>query len=277
MTLLYDRQIIVEVAGLTVRELAIAFDVNRQVDGSQKDSQVTIFNLSPENEERIYKRPDKVRLQAGYPDTVAIIYEGPIERVKRARKDLSRQTIIKLGDSVHAADRLGGVISTSWAGPVNIRQLVGYIVRAIVLSRDPTPAGIRASLPLGPLDAIPADATYTDWVWSGPAAPALTALLRRVQCVWFEEDGIIRINKVGQPQADAPDITVSPSTGMIDRPIETDEGAECYMLLNPAVKLGCRIRLESQTITGNYKTVALKHSGDNWKGRFTTWVELRRL
>ena len=112
----------------------------------------------------------------------------------------------------------------------------------------------------------------------------MSAALRRVGCTWFEDNGKIRINRPrpagggAELQADAPTIVLSPESGLIDRPIETDEGAEANMLLNPAVVIGCRIDLESDSLSGSWKVVALKHTGDNWRGGpFRTWVELRAL
>ena len=275
MTLLYDRRIRIEVAGLTIEGLRIAFDVERQSDATQNKGKATIYNLAPENEDRVYERADDVRIHAGYPETQALVFDGFSERVQRVREKLSRQTIIKLGDAVRkagtTAPTLSGETSLSLRGP----QPVADIVRAI--ARD-------IGLPTGPLDAIPAAATYTNWIYSGQAAAALSTVLKTVGCTWFEDNGVLRVNRPMQagsgamPQSDAPTISVSPDSGLLDRPTETDEGAEVTMLLNPAVVVGCRIELESKSLSGAWKVVRLRHNGDNWHtGTFTTWVDLRAL
>ena len=275
MTLLYDRRIRVEVAGLTVEDLRITFEIEREADATQNKGTVSIFNLAPANEERIYKRSDEIRVNAGYPETVALLYAGHVERVQRMRQQLARRTVIKLGDTVRRSGRenprLGGVYSATLKGPVAIREIVRGIAAAL-------------ELPLGPLDTIPVDATWTNWAFSGPASAAMSAALRRVKCTWYEDNGKIRINRPrpagtgADLQSDAPTIFLSPDNGLIDRPIETDEGAEANMLLDPAVMVGCRIDLESDSLSGAWKVVALRHTGDNWRGgHFRTWVELRAL
>ena len=222
MTLLYDRRIRVEVAGLTVEDLRITFEIEREADATQNKGTVSIFNLAPANEERIYKRSDEIRVNAGYPETVALLYAGHVERVQRMRQQLARRTVIKLGDTVRRSGRenprLGGVYSATLKGPVAIREIVRGIAAAL-------------ELPFGPLDTIPVDATWTNWAFSGPASAAMSAALRRVKCTWYEDNGKIRINRPrpagtgADLQSDGPTIFLSPDSGLIDRPIETDEGA----------------------------------------------------
>ena len=273
MALLYDRRIRVNVAGLTIEELRMTFVVERAIDPSQNGGEVVIYNLGRDTETLVYERADTVRIEAGYPQTQALVFDGFAERILRVRERLARQVHIKLGDAVRKAGAqpvLSGITTQSIRGPVRVVEVVQRIARDI-------------GLPLGPLDAIPPSATVAHWVYTGPAGPGLTAALRGVGCTWFEADGIIRINRPrlpgrAMPQSDAPTVQVSRNTGLIDRPIETDDGAEVVMLLNPAVVIGCRIELDSDALKGAWKVVALRHEADNWRGgSFTTWVDLRAL
>ena len=56
------------------------------------------------------------------------------------------------------------------------------------------------------------------------AVAGLNTVLRGVQCTWYEQDGVIRINTAGMKQSDAPTLNISPRNGLIAVPIETDEG-----------------------------------------------------
>ena len=201
MTLLYDRRIAVTVAGLTITEPRISFELDRQIDKTQDKGAVALYNLRPEHAQRIYDRGGALQIVAGYPGTAATVFDGQAQRVTRAREHLAHVTRIKLGDLVRSKERLGATFAASYAGPVRVTQIVRDIVRAI-------------GLPAGPLDAIPPPATVTDWYWGGAAADvALEVLLRRVGCSWYEHDGIIRINRVGTTQVDGPTIRVTPEDG----------------------------------------------------------------
>ena len=42
-------------------------------------------------------------------------------------------------------------------------------------------------------------------------------------------------------------------------------GAEIRTFLDPRIVLGAQINLESMTLSGSWKVVSLRHSGDNWE------------
>ena len=264
MAILYGRRLIVEVAGLTIEGLRITVDVAKQMDPTQDKGKVSIYNLSDANEQRIYERGGPIKIQAGYPETVSILFEGFVQRVVRAREDLARITHISLGDKVRGKETLGGVFLFSYAGQVSSRQIATDIIGAM---------GLEA----GPLDAIPAGATFENFYYPGVASLALEALLRPVNCHWFEEDGVIRINSASVTQADGRTVAVNVDTGLIDSPITTDEGAEVRVLLNPLIKLGSVLEIESESVKGSWKVVGMRHYGDNWEGQFETFCDLRAL
>ena len=282
MTLLYGRRIVVSVAEQTIRDLRIQFAIERHIDPTQQTGRCIVHNLSPANEGLIYEAGSgaPIEIQAGYPETLAVVYNGYVEDVRRVREDLTRKTDISLADTVRVAGEtptIGGYSSLSLRGPRSVRSIVHRIVLDMYAADGLAPA-------IGPLDAVPAEARYTDWYFSGSAAAALTVLLATVECTWYEDDGVIRINRPrpasagAEIQSDAPTIAVSPESGLIGRPTDTAEGAEIVTMLDPAIVLGCRIDLQSDNRSGAWKVVALRHLADNWKGGpFQTWCDLRAL
>jgi len=267
MALLYGRKIIVDVAGLTIEDLRINVQLSRDIDNTQDKGHVNIYNLSQKNEELIYARGDSISIQAGYPSTLAVMFEGSVQRIIRIREDLARIIQIHVGDKVHDPDTLGGSYSVSFDGAVSSR----------VIAQDIVAKGM--GLTLGPLDAIPADATFDNFYWGGySASAALDALLIPLDLNWFNDNGVIRINKNLSAQTDASTITVSKENGLIDSPVVTDEGVEIKTFFNPRSFLGSIIDLRSSTVSGIYKIVAINHRLDNWESSsFETNLDLREL
>ena len=266
MTILFDRQIRVEVAGLTIDSLRMSLEIAREIDKTQDKGEINIYNLNDQHEERIYHRRESIIVLAGYPKTTAIVFQGKVQHVHKARENLARITRIELGDYVRHNNTLSGVYFGSWAGPILVRDIAVDIITK------------GMGLTAGPLDAIPEGSTFTNFYWGGQsAAVALSRLLDTVRCIWFEEDKRVRVNREGLLQSDAPSVTISPQTGMIDSPIATDQGAECRMFLNPAIRLGCVLTIQAQILSGRWKVIGIRHQGDNWAGKFETWVDLRPL
>lgn len=267
MPLLYRRRIEVEVAGLKITEPRIAVELERSVDSSQDKGEVRIFNLRNENADRIFRRGGRVVIRAGYPETVAVIFEGEAQRIRRAREGLAFVTRIQLGDRVNEVQKLSGSYNRSWAGHASVRQIAVSIISEGL--------GLLA----GPLQAIPEEATFNNFYWAGgPATAALTALLRPYGCTWFEADGVVRVNCPALVQADAPAISKNAKTGLVGTIRVTDEGAECRMFLDARVTLGCRLDLDDGERQFSGKVVGVRHTGDNWNASsFVTECDLRSL
>lgn len=281
---LYGRRISVAVSGLVITQPRIHVTVERQADSTQTTGSVDIYNLAPSRAQQIYSRGGSITIEAGYPGTVATIFDGQVQRELQPRENLARITHIELGDQAHNRDTLGGVSSRSYDGPVTIRQIARDFVAD--MGRRTTIVGggaffgsafLANRLSVGPLDAIPADATITDFAWAAPAGEGLSNVLRRVNAWWFEDDGVVRFGREGLPQPDAPTLHVSPTSGLVGAPLPTDEGAEVTMFLNPQAKIGSMLVLTSESLSGRYRVVGLRHDADNWDGRFTTWTDLREL
>ena len=194
------------------------------------------------------------------------MFDGEVQRVIRGRERTARITRITLGDQVRQKDRLGGVSNRVYPGVESVRRIARDLI-------------IDMGLTAGPLDAIPEGATFTDFYWVESSAGGLTALLNgSVPGVkWHEADGVVRFSAPGEAQVDAPTIVLSPETGLIESPIVTDEGAEARSFLNPAIVLGCLLDLESAALSGQWKVVSLRHTGDTWQGEFETGVDLREV
>ena len=266
---LYGRRIQVDVANLVISAPRIALEMSRDIDPTQNKGQVDIYNLNPERETFIVDRGVAITVSAGYPETLAIVFEGQVQRVVRIRKDLARIVRITLGDAAHNTVRdtamKYGTVNRSYPGPVAVSQIAKDMIT------------MDMGLIAGPSvdNLIPAGAMFTNFYWTLGAREGLTHLLGTVGRTWFEDDGVIRINGPTLMQSDARPVTVTPETGLIGTPAVTDEGWRIQTFLNPIFKLGGPIALTSETVNGDYKIVAINHTADNWQGRFTTSLELR--
>ena len=272
MALLYKRQIKVEVAGLVITEPRINYEFERTSSSTTATSAIRIYNLKPENEDRIYERSGPVKLSAGYPQTLALVLDGTVERVERGRDTLERITYIEVNNKVVTRETLGGVTARSYSGDVTIRELVRDLIT------------LDLKLIAGPLDAIPASENFTNFAWSGKTSGALSYLLLSINCAWYEDDGVIRVRRKGKPeQSDSIRMNLNKGSGLIGSPSVTEEGedkrlrAQAKTLLDPAYRIGTVVDIESLSLEGAWVVVGLRHRADNWQGAFETHLKLREL
>ena len=269
MPLLYSRQIRTSVAGLIIEDLRQSLSIERHSDPTQDRGSIAVYNLSPAHESRIRDRGGPITVEAGYPDTLGLVFDGEVQRVIRGRERTARITRITLGDQVRQKDRLGGVSNRVYPGVESSRRIARDLI-------------IDMGLTAGPLDAIPESATFEDFYWVDTSAGGLRALLNGstpslTSIQPHEADGVVRFSEPGKAQTDAPTIVLSPETGLIESPIVTDEGAEARSFLNPAIVLGCLIDLRSAALEGLWKVVSLRHTGDTWQGEFETGMDMREV
>ena len=268
MTYLYKRHVEVEVAGFRISEPKISFQIEHQADETTPNGDVTLYNLSKDNEQRIYDRRGPVRLDAGYEGRVATLFEGHVGEIYRARKNMARETKIEVVGAVAQSETLGGMTLRSYDGEETIRSIVLDIVEKDM--------GLRAES----VAQIPADATVEYWAYYENSPSALTAILKNVGMTWYEDDGVIRFNMPNVAQNDAETIRLTPETGLIGSPTVKSAAedvfeAECESFLMPLAHVGGIIDLESDALAGRFKISGLVHEGDNWTGRFATKYDLR--
>lgn len=262
MSLLYGRQALIRVAGLTIEEPRIAFDLRRTPDETADPAQIRIWNLSPEHEARIYEGDQPILLQAGYPATLATLFDGAVQQIWREREDLSRITVLECTGMLQSRRLLGGITSRSYAGDVPVRRLIRDIIADLGLAP-------------GPLDLINPAAQYRNFAWSRTSTSALSYLAHAIGLRWFESDGLIRFRREGVPQPDAPTIDCNPDRGMISSPTPTEDGLEVRMLLTGEVQIGSKVHLRSEIYHGTFICTNIRHIGDTWDGPFETKLEIR--
>ena len=265
------RRIRVTVGGYVISEPRITIRTEHSPDPTQDRGTVEIFNLARERESAIYERAPlaPVLVEAGYGGALGVIWDGIVQRVQRDRRiaetGVARITRIDLGDNAHAPGSLGGVTGRTYAGPTRVSDI------AADLAGD-------AGMEIAGTDLIPADATVTDFSHTGQATDGLGKLLSTVGLTGYDDGGAFRIAPgLASIRADAPSILLSPQTGLIGAPTETDEGAEVTMWLNSAVERFGHIQLQSETLQGSWVVTTFRHNADNWspESPFHTWADLR--
>ena len=263
MALLFGRKIVVETDDLIITDPKIRIDIKTSLSSNPNDGSIEIYNLSPNRRRNIKERGGLIRVSAGYGSTVPLIAEQTIQEVTNRREKLSRITKISMGGQITRASLLGGVTNLVYRGTVNIRTIATNIITSDL------------GFQVGNIEALP-DFTYTDWGWSGPSSEGLKNLLLELDVNAYEENGVVYFNRISQLNSEAPTLRITPKTGLLDVPEETDEGANIRTLLSPLARPGTLVELESDDLSGSWKCISVHHVGTNWTpGPFETEMELR--
>ena len=264
-TLQFNRKVELQVAGLTITEPHISFTIDREASNTSLTGKVAISNLSNEHERRIRNHGTSVLLIAGYQHNYSLLANAKVQRSYLYRDGVEREIRLALDT---ATRNNPGTTTREYSEPESLDIIVRDLVRDLRVA-DP-------SIGIGQLDELSA-ISVPSWNWDGDTTKALTALLRGYGFDWFDDDGIVRVNRVGRPQPGNVRIFLSPETGLLGSPVLTDDGAEALSLLQPYARVGHIAELDSSTVTGGWKISGLKHRGDNRSAPFTTKYILKEI
>lgn len=272
--------------GLSIKDLRIKFEVEKTVESSPNSAKIKIYNLHPDNENRIKDEFDEVLLNAGYKDNVGLIFRGNIKHVYRYRE--ASDLIIE----IEAADgdkdfRQATINQTFPAGSTNMD-----VIDASVDSFS----GIGNTLK-GPV--VVAQKEYLRGkVVTGNSRSALDNVSKEAGANWSIQDGELHV--IGVDDYLPGEVAViNPKTGMLGSPEVTEKGVKVKCLLNNLLKVNGQIELDMNTINekstgkgadkggqggrrdsqspgvhrkdvnGVFKILNLKHKGDN---RSSEWM-----
>lgn len=268
---IFDRNIRVTIRDVVVIEnLVIHIDLKKEASSAPSEGSIMIYNLSESTETLIREAGEQIRVEVGYGNELSVIYDGQIRRVDKDRSTLDRVTKIEVGGNADIVTNAR--FNRGYEGSIPTRLIVNDIVATFNL----TPS---------PVDIIPADARLQDFVYSGRSTDALDEILQPLNIYWFEDDGVIRLSKVGR-EVVSDTVVLSATTGLIGSPSITEDGIKFKSVMNAAIVVGGVIQIDSMVLTeaasggdmsqraneyqGRYKVTQLTRRGDNWMGEFVT-------
>jgi hypothetical protein len=197
----------------------------------------TIYNLSPETENTIIMEGFQIIIEAGYEGSqYGQIYQGNIVQCIRDKPDGATYTLTLVSMDAQEFQTYGTVIGTLTRG-ANSRAQIGYVASACSV---PTPIG-----------KLTPDLSTTGLtrgkVFFGMASDYLRQIAQSENATYYLEDGNVNIVKVTDLPTDEV-IDLTPNTGLIGVPAQSEYGATIKMLMNPKVKIGTMVHVNNSLI-----------------------------
>jgi len=256
----YLRQISLVVAnaagqGLELGALRVVFEVRRGDTQTPNTCTVRVYNVSPNTSNALRYRGasefTQLVLKVAYQDQpLAQIFYGSIKQVRQGREDQKNSYIAITaadGDSVYNFVPLSFTLAAGNTPQNAVTNLIGVAAAAAATYGSPTggPGGqplTQGYMPtLNPNRSIRGKVFYGDW------KDEMRSLADTQDCTWSIQDGKLQfVLKTGY--IPAPPVLITPSTGLIGVPEQTQNGLSLRVLLNPNIKIGQTIKLDSTDI-----------------------------
>lgn len=233
----YGRKISVIVGtdstGLDLAALRVTFRIQRGDFQTPNSADVRIYNIADNTANRITKEFTRIVVQAGYEGNYGLIFDGTIKQARKGRVD-ARDSYV----DIVAADG---------------DQAYNYSVMALSLTAGATPrdaveaftkAMAEHGVSAGYVPELSTNGSARGRVYYGMTREELREWAEVQDCLWSIQDGkLTLIPKTSYVPGDVP--LISPQTGLVGVPEQTQNGIQMRVLLNPALKIGQRVRLDS--------------------------------
>lgn len=257
---LFDRRCSVVVDALQVDGLRMSFKAHKDNGAAPNTAEIQITNLSAASRARMQEKGAKIILSAGYVGNAAIIFSGDARLISHVRQGSDWVTRIQSGDGERAYAYARA--SESFRGGTSVASVLQYLVRQ--LGVDPGNLAQVAQQLTGQF--------VNGYTAHGKASAELDTLLRSQGFEWSIQDGRLQILKPNEATTDQA-VVLGPTTGLVGSPElgtgtkKSAAGAVRFRsLLQPRLKPGAKVKLESVGVNGVLKVQRVDHRGDTAGG-----------
>lgn len=279
MSLFFGRRLKIKIGNYETEDLRIDFNVEKSLIGYPNLAKITIFNLSASSRAEIEEFGESVELFAGYNELV-LLFKGDLINVVHLKEGTEWLTELYAGDKYNAITNSS--INKSLPSNTTPEQIFNELVGKM--------EGVTTGLLDGIQDCINAKRSLLRSIQlSGSVKKFIDELASNCGFDYAIADGIIDTIKEDKVLTDEPEILINQSTGMLGSPERTEAGVNVKTLLNPAIKLGRRIKIEAVSTkinagnlqfrnvpapatVGTFKIIKIVHAGSLWDNKWESLI-----
>lgn len=254
----------------------IQFSIEKTSTPNPNKSKISLYNISQESRNFLEQSDLVLFLKAGFNNELSNIFIGDILRREAGRNGPDITYTLECGDAEKILTRAHIDIGLG-PGATNV-QLFEL-------------AAQKLGLTLGVKKGIVEVVFKNGFSFSGLAADLLTEQTKNIGLEWSVQDGELRIMPLNEDDGEEA-VVISKETGLIGFPTKTPDGVKFTSLLNPKLRPGKAVKLETRQFQGQtgpnanilaatslidsgaiVKVRTATFSGDTREGSFTTDVE----
>lgn len=271
---LFDRRVRLQVEDLLFTDLRISFTVEKTSGAEPNKAKVSIYNLSADTRGRLsLLKHARVTLEAGFPENLALLFSGDTRRgpsgIQSEKSGTEWVTRLECGDGETA------IRDARFIGSFGRGTSVVDVARAIAK---------ELGVGMGNLEEALAAGAFRQGLQSfsggfsarGKASTELNRLLTSLGLESSIQDGKLQVLKPGETLKGQAVLLSNQLRNIIGSPAinsaEKQDGPPTMKVrtpLQPMLRPGVQVKVESDQVQGYFKVKAVVHSGDTHGG---DWV-----
>ena len=251
-----------------VRDVGVlrsTFKIIKLSTGVQNTLKLELTNLSSDTR-NLYKKDDKIIIQAGYVEKDSVVFKGDIRTVTHHKEGSDTITTIDAVDGLVSASTN---ISVGFTPGSKVSQMISDIAKLSGTKAKDTPLLEKINIVKNGLAKV------------GTMKSVMDDVAKMTKSDWSMQNGELKVTPVGKSDQKAI-FTISSETGLIGTPSKKEEsskikinGWQIKTLLNPFLEPRNRVVVECEAMTkGVYIVYSVEHTGDTHGDEWSTQLEL---
>lgn len=248
-----------------VSELRCEFNVVKTAFLEINESTLTIYNLSPNTENKLIKAGQRIIIEAGYTGSqYGVIFAGKVVQPIRSKENAVdyKLTLVSMDEEVYASY---GLVGVSLVAQQSARDAVNAVLtKATYKQQAGELTNFNIKYPRGK-------------VMFGSPQQFLKDIARSENATYFSNDGKVNIiSATDVPKGQI--LSFGPDSGLIGTPTQTEYGISLKVLMNPRIEINSLFHVDNKKIEGYkyqqgnpvrrldqegiYRVVRIRHVGD---------------
>lgn len=219
-------------AALNFADFRVTFSIRRGDLQTPNSADLRIYNVADATANRVMKEFTRVVIQAGYEGNFGLIFDGTIKQARRGRLD-GKDSYIDVtaadGDEAYNFSTMALSLAAGVPPKDQVQEFLKFMPGSIVRGYVPE---------------LSTNGPVRGRVYYGMVRDELNDFAQQTDCLWSIQDGKLTLIPQtayipGEP------VLLSPATGLVGVPEQTQNGIQMRVLLNPSIKIGQLVKLDS--------------------------------
>lgn len=245
----------------TVRDLRVAFSIERDLSAEPNQATITVYNLAERTREELKAKPVEIRLAAGYDGQLATLFRGDLTWAETRNDGPDVVTRLQVRDGERAVKQ-AHTRKSYRAGSTDVRAVLADTAKSM---------GLELPTNIDQANAIRTKLA-SGLTLDGPSFGEMEKILKPHGFSPSIQNGELQILADDEALAGEA-VVVSAETGMIGSPEFGPPGKageppvlSGEMLLHPGLRPGGTILVRSRRIEGLFRVRKVRHTGDTHGG-----------
>lgn len=269
MAQLFQRAVKLIVGSLQIEHLRVQIKVRQTLGKEPNECSLTVYNLSPASRAALQSKGTRVIVEAGYAGTIAHLFSGTSRFIDHLHEGPLWISKVQCGDGEIPYNL---PVKGSFKKGTPVATVFEHVAKATGLDVASAAKTVR--------DAVTEQFTKGCTVF-GKGGVEIDKLLKGRGFEWSIQDNRLQVLPLGGTTSDSA-VVLSSTTGLIGSPAHGSPDAAkkkpavltVKSLMQPSLRPGRRVRIESEDVKGDFRCVTVTHSGDTSGGDWYSEAEV---